>query len=55
MQKALSFDHTKRHLKAESKGKKQCVWISAIITAVLCLIFAGLYLARFSDVVNFQD
>ena len=31
------------------------VWISAIITGVLCLIFASLFLARFSSVANMQS
>ena len=49
---ALSYDLIKMHIRMENKKKKQMVWIAALITAVLCLVFAGLYLARFSSVVN---
>ena len=52
---ALSYDLIKMHIRMENKKKKQMVWIAALITAVLCLVFAGLYLARFSSVVNWQS
>ena len=48
----LSYDLMRMQSKSENKKKKQLVWISALITASLCLVFAGLHLARFSSVVN---
>ena len=39
----------------ESKIKKRTVWISALVTAIICLVFAALYLSRFSSVVNMQE
>ena len=41
-------------MKLEKKGVKSRILISSIVLGVITLIMAGLHLARFSSVVNFQ-
>lgn len=55
MKLMFSLEVIRLGIKMESKKKKLMIWICALVTAILCLVFAALYLARFNSVVLWQD
>ena len=50
---ATNLSLIKLVMKLEKKGAKSRILISSILFGVVTLVMAGLYLARFSSVVNF--
>ena len=54
MKAMMSMDMAQMLVSAENKQRKMQILVSAIAAGVVCLIFMGLYFARFDSVARAQ-